>query len=115
MSPIIVVLALVVVAIVVLLAVRIRAQRNKPQFEVAAEEIANKDKAPVLRYKSQSKAFPVVPIVVQLINRSLIPQQLEQADLAQEVTVEDVARMKLMLMVIFGAVGAVLGLLLGSP
>ena len=112
---IVAVLGLVVVGIVVLLVVRIRAQRSTPKFEVAAEEIANQDKAAVLRYKSQSKSFPAIPIIVQLVSRSPIPQLLEQADLAQEVTVEDVAKMKLMLMVLFGVVGAVLGLLLQSP
>jgi Flp pilus assembly protein TadB len=51
---------------------------------------------------------------VELVRRGAVPQQLEQADLAREVSLEDVARMKLLLMLILGVLGAALGFILGG-
>ena len=104
-------LALVAVIILIL---RIGRQRSK-RAALAAPELLDPDKKAVLRLRNQAKFLPAIPLFVQLVNRSDVPRQLEQADVAHDVSVEDVARMKLLLMLLFGVGGAVLGGLLFNP
>ena len=108
------VLGLVFVGVVILVVVRIRGQRQGKQFAVAGPEL-DPDKKAVLNLRSQSAWVPSIPLIVDLVKRSPVSRQLEQADVAREVSVEDVARMKLMMGLLFGVLGAILGFLLGSP
>ncbi|MDP9326182.1 MAG: hypothetical protein M3O87_06570 [Candidatus Dormibacteraeota bacterium] len=106
------VIAALVAVVVVILVIGRRRGRSSYKAEV---ELLDADKKAVLRLKAQAKALPAIPLFVQVIHRGDIPRQLEQADVAHDVTVEDVARMKLLLMLLFGAAGAVLGGLLFNP
>ena len=106
------VVVLVVVAVVVILVVGRRRSKSAVQ---ATPEMLDPDKAPVLKLQRQSRRLPAVPILVELVKRSQLPGLLEQADVSREVTVEDVARMKLLMALIFGVLGAFLGVLLGNP
>jgi len=106
------VLVLVVAAVVAILVVGRRRARSS---YVAEPELLDPDKAPVLKMQRQSKRLPALGILVELVKRSDIPRQLEQADVLRKVSIEDVARMKLLMMLIFGVLGAVLGVLLGNP
>lgn len=108
------VLVVVFVAVVAVIVVRIRAARSRPQF-AAAEVVVDPDKKAVLNLKSQAGWLPAIPLFVDLVKRTRVPIQLEQADVGREVTVEDVARMKLLMLLLFGVLGLILGFLLGSP
>ncbi len=112
-----IILGAVFVALVAVVVVILRLGRQRSKRAALAEQglLLDPDKKAVLRLAKQAKAFPALPLFVQLVNRSEIPRQLEQADVAHDVTVEDVARMKLFLMVLFGVVGGVLGGLLFNP
>lgn len=102
-------LVLVIVGILVI-------GRRRSRAAYAAEpELLDPDKAPILKMRRQSKWLPALGILVELVRRTDIPRQLEQADVSRQVSVEDVARMKLMLMLILGALGIVIGILLLNP
>ncbi len=106
------VIVLVVVAVVAILVV---GRRRRKASVIAEPELLDPDKAPVLKLQRQSRRFPALGLLVELVKRSDIPRQLDQADVSRAVSVEDVARMKLMMMLILGAVGLALGVLLGNP
>jgi hypothetical protein len=105
------VFVLVIVAVVFIL---MRGRRRSKAVLAAEPELLDPDKAPVLKLQRQSRRLPALGLLVELVKRSPIPRQLEQADVSRQVTVEDVARMKLMMMLIFGALGVVVGILLGN-
>jgi hypothetical protein len=106
------VIVLVVVAVVAILLV---GRRRSKAAAVAEPELLDPDKAPILKLQRQSRRVPALGIMVELVKRTDIPRQLDQADVSRQVSVEDVARMKLMLLLIMGALGAVVGVLLGNP
>jgi pilus assembly protein TadC len=106
-----IVVALVVVVVVILVVGR---RRSRSSYQ-ATPELLDPDKKRILRLKAQAKILPAIPLFVQIVKRGDIPRQLEQADVAHEVTIEDIARMKLLLMLLFGIAGAVLGALLFNP
>jgi hypothetical protein len=99
---------------IVFIIVRAR-RRAASSATYGAVAAVDPDKKAILRLKSQSKALPAIPLIVQLVKRADTPRLLEQADVAHEVTVEDVARMKLLLALLLGVAGAVLGVILFSP
>jgi Flp pilus assembly protein TadB len=108
---VVVVFALVVAAVVFIL---MRGRRRAKALVVAEREFLDPDKAPILKLQRQSRRLPAIGILVELVRRSDVPRQLERADVSRQVSIEDVARMKLMMALIFGALGAVLGILLSS-
>ncbi len=116
MDPTILILAgvilLVVVAVVAILVV---GRRRRKASVIAEPELLDPDKAPVLKLQRQSRRFPALGLLVELVKRSDIPRQLDQGDVSRQVSVEDVARMKLMMGVIFGSLGLVVGILLRNP
>jgi hypothetical protein len=104
-------LALVIAVVVFIL---MRGRGRAKALVVAEPELLDPDKAPILKLQRQSQRLPAIGILVELVKRSEIPRQLDQADVSRQVSVEDVARMKLLMALIFGALGAVLGILLGN-
>ena len=106
------VLVLVVAAVVAILLV---GRRRARAAGLAQPALLDPDKAPILKLQRQSRRLPAIGIMVELVKRSDIPRQLEQADVSREVSVEDVARMKLMMLAILGGLGAIVGVLLGNP
>ena len=108
------VLVLLLVVGVVVFVLR-RARQRSAAAAYATAEILDPDKKRILRMKAQAQALPAIPLIVAMVRRGDLPRQLEQADVAHEVTVEDVARMKLLLMLLFGALGAVMGGVLLNP
>ena len=113
-TTLLIVVGVFVVLVAVIVFILLRGRSRTKKIQAAQPEFLDEDKAPVLKMARQSRRFPAVGILVELVKRSDIPRQLEQADVAREVSVEDVARMKLMLMVIIGGLGLVVGLLLGN-
>jgi Flp pilus assembly protein TadB len=116
-NTLVVILVLVVavaLAVVIILRGRARSRREK-RFAAERGIVEDRDKAPVLRLRGQAARLPALGILVQVARRSELPRLLEQADVAREVSVEDVARMKLLTMLLFGVLGLALGFLLGSP
>jgi Flp pilus assembly protein TadB len=115
---ILIVLGVLVVAVglIVVIFMRGRARsRREKRFAEAQGAVQDKEKGSVLRLRGQAARLPALPILVQVVRRSPLPGLLEQADVAREVSVEDVARMKLLTMLLFGFLGLVLGFLLGNP
>jgi Flp pilus assembly protein TadB len=110
---VLVVLVIVAVAAIIIVGRRRRGAANKYQTEVAVEGVASKMK--ILKLKNQAARMPAPGLVVELVKRGPLPRLLEQADVSREVSVEDVARMKVLLMLIFGGLGALLGGLLFNP
>ena len=114
-TTLLVVVGVFVLLVAIVVAILVRGRRRARQTLAAEPELLDEDKAPVLKLQRQSRRLPAVGILVELVKRSDIPRQLEQADVSRQVTIEDVARMKLMMMLILGALGLVVGLLLGNP
>jgi hypothetical protein len=114
-STVLILLVVVVFVVGAVVAILLIGRRRAKAAYVAEPALLDPDKAPILKLQRQSARIPALGIMVELVKRTPIPQQLEQADVARQVTVEDVARMKLMMLVIFGALGAVVGIILGSP
>jgi pilus assembly protein TadC len=114
-TTLLVVVGVVVLLVAVVVAILLRGRRRAQKMQAADPELLDQDKAPVLKLQRQSRRLPALGILVELVKRSDIPRQLEQADVSRHVSIEDVARMKLMMMAILGALGLVVGLLLGNP
>ncbi|GAC1332767.1 MAG: hypothetical protein NVSMB17_12290 [Candidatus Dormibacteria bacterium] len=104
-----------VLLVVVVAGILVIGRRRSKSAYLAEPALLDPDKAPVLKLQRQSRRLPAIGILVELVKRSPIPRQLEYADVAREVSVEDVARMKLMLLGIMGALGVLAGALLGNP
>jgi Flp pilus assembly protein TadB len=113
-STVLILLAVVVLVVVAVVAILVVGRRRSKKLVLAVPELLDPDKAPVLKLQRQSRRLPAIGVMVELVKRTDIPQQLEQADVAREVSVEDVARMKLMMALIVGALGIVVGILLGN-
>ncbi|MGI8609687.1 MAG: type II secretion system F family protein [Candidatus Dormibacteria bacterium] len=113
-TTLLIVVGVFVLLVAVVAAILIRGRRRSKKQQAAEPEALTTDKTAVLKLQRQSRRLPALGILVELVKRSDIPRQLEQADVAREVSVEDVARMKLMMMAILGALGLVVGLLLGN-
>lgn len=113
-TTVLILIGVVLLVIVAAVAILVRGRRRATKLVAATPELLDPDKAPVLKLQRQSHRLPALGLLVELVKRSDIPRQLEQADVAREVSIEDVARMKLMMALIFGALGAVLGVLLGN-
>jgi len=101
-----------VVAVVAIVVIGRRRARSAYATEPA---LLDPDKAPVLKMQRQSRRLPALGLIVEMVKRSDVPRQLEQADVSRQVSIEDVARMKLMLVLIFGGLGLLMGLLLRNP
>ena len=114
-TTLLIVIAGVVVLVAAIVAILLRGRRRAHRIQQEQPELLDEDKAPVLKLQRQSRRFPALGILVELVRRSDIPRQLEQADVSRQVAVEDVARMKLMMAVILGALGLVVGILLQNP
>ena len=114
-STLLILIGVIVLVVAAVVAILVVGRRRARSSYVAEPDLLDPDKAPVLKMQKQSGRLPAVGILVELVKRSEIPRQLEQADLIRQVSIEDVARMKLMLMLIFGALGALMGILLGNP
>jgi hypothetical protein len=113
-TTLLIVIAVFVLLVAVVVAILVRGRRRTKQAAVADPALLDSDKAPVLKLQRQSRRLPAVGLLVELVKRSDIPRQLEQADVSREVSIEDVARMKLLMMLIMGGLGLVVGLLLGN-
>ncbi|MEA2646489.1 MAG: tight adherence protein [Chloroflexota bacterium] len=104
------------VLILVIVGIIVRARRRAAKAAAfAVGEVYDEDKKRVLRLRSQAKMLPAIPLFVQVVKRGDLPRQLDQADVSHDVSVEDVARMKLLLMMIMGGAGVLLGVMLFSP
>ena len=114
-STVLILLVVVVLVVVAVVAILLVGRRRSKNAYVADPELLDPDKAPILKLQRQSARVPAIPVMIELVKRTAIPQQLEQADVARQVSVEDVARMKLLMLLIFGFLGAAVGTLLGSP
>ena len=113
-TTLLIVVGAFVLLVAVIVAILVRGRQRNKKMQVAEPALLDPDKSPVLKLQRQSRRMPAVGLLVELVKRSDIPRQLEQADVAREVSIEDVARMKLMMMLILGALGLVVGLLLGN-
>ena len=102
---------LLVAAIVAILVIgRRRSQGAQPE---AKQLVAgSKERQSVLRLRSQAARLPAVPTIRQMVERAELYDQVEAADLARDVSIDDVARMKLLTMLICGVAGIVVGGLL---
>lgn len=113
-TTLLIVVGVFVLLVAVVVAILLRGRRRNKTMRVAEPDLLDPDKAPVLKLQRQSRRMPALGLLVELVTRSEIPRQLEQADVSRQVSIEDVARMKLMMMSILGALGLVMGLLLGN-
>ncbi len=115
MDPLVLILGgVVLLVIVAVVAILVVGRRRAKRQVLAMPALADSDKAAILKLQRQSHRLPAVGLIVEMVKRSDVPRQLEQADVAREVTVEDVARMRLLLALVFGGLGAVLGVMLGN-
>jgi hypothetical protein len=105
----------VVIAVVAILLVGRRRRNAGMKYEVEAVVEGVKEKAAIIKLRNQAARMPAIPVIAELVRRGPIPRLLEQADVAREVSVEDVARMKFLMMLIFGGLGALLGGILFNP
>ena len=113
-TTLLVVVGVFVLLVAAIVAILLRGRRRNKKMQAAEPALLDPDKAPVLKLQRQSRRLPAIGLLVELVKRSDIPRQQEQADVSREVSVQDVARMKLMMMAILGALGLVVGLLLGN-
>jgi hypothetical protein len=113
-STVLILIGVVLLVIVAAVAILVRGRRRAKKMVAATPELLDPDKGPVLKLQRQSQRLPALGLLVELVKRSEIPRQLEQADVSREVSIEDVARMKLMMALILGILGAALGILLGN-
>ena len=112
-----VVVLLLAVAIVLILRRGRRRRQDQPEAAVFAKTPrgrADKARQGVLRMRDQTRRAPAPKLIEEILARTNLPDVLEQAGLAHQVTLADVARMKVMLGFLLGAIGAGLGIVLGS-
>jgi tight adherence protein C len=105
----------VVAAVVAILVIGRRRRGSQIQYQAAQGVVGDKAKESVLKLKNQAKWAPAPSVIVELVRRGAIPNQLEMADVARDVSIEDVAKMKVMMMLLFGGLGALLGAILFNP
>jgi hypothetical protein len=118
----VVVVAIVIVFILVRGRARSKAQRAAdPSIEVdnagkrSPRAKAARARRAVLRLRQQTRWMPAPTLVVDILRKGELYQSVEAADAAIEVSLEDVARMKVALSMIFAVVGLLIGLLLQQP
>ncbi|HEV3232203.1 MAG TPA: type II secretion system F family protein [Candidatus Dormibacteraeota bacterium] len=117
-SDLLIVIGVVVLVVALIVAILLRGRarsRRQNQFAAAPGAPTDKDKAAVLRMRNQARRLPALGLLVQVVRRGPLPRLLDQADVSREVSVEDVARMKLLTMLIFAGLGLLVGAILGNP
>ena len=128
MTEVLLVLALVVVVIALIAFILVRGRRRtraqravEPAVEVdksgkrSPRAKAARSRRAVLRLRDQTRWMRTPQLVVDIIRKGELYQSVEAADAAHDVSLEDVARMKMALLVVFGVIGLVVGILLQQP
>lgn len=69
----------------------------------------------VLNLRRQARLMPAPWLMVEVVRRGPVPAWLDQAGLAEEVSVEDVARMKALFGLVLGLVGLAFAVLIRQP
>jgi Flp pilus assembly protein TadB len=128
MSPellIVVGLVVVVVAVIVFIVIRGRRKAKQNAAEAPAEEQntgkrtprfkAAKARKAVLRLRDQTKWAPAPKLVVDILRKGDIYDSVEAADAAYEVKLEDIAKMKVGLSIIFAVIGLLIAILVQNP
>lgn len=83
--------------------------KGTPRFKAA------KARKAVLRLRDQTKWAPAPKIVVDILRKGDIYDSVEAADAAYEVKLEDIAKMKVGLSIIFAIVGLLVAILVQNP
>jgi tight adherence protein C len=76
---------------------------------------ADRAREAVLRMRQQTRRAPAPRLIHEILERTNMPDLIEQAGLGQQVVLDDVVRMKVTLAFLFGLLGAMLGVLLAAP
>jgi Flp pilus assembly protein TadB len=113
-------LALVVAIVLILRRGRRRRRREEPEQSAALagstpRARAAKARQAVLRMRNQTRWVPAPKLISEVLARGDTLELLEQARLSRDVSLADVARIKVFLALMFAVIGAILGLALQSP
>ena len=62
----------------------------------------------------QARRLPAIPYLVNAVRKARLDEAMSQADLGRRMSTEDIARMKLLTMILFGLGGGLVGVLTGN-
>jgi tight adherence protein C len=78
------------------------------------EAPVTREQQSVMKMARQARRLPAIPYLAGVARRAKLDEALSQADLSRRVSIEDIARMKLLTMVIFAVALGLVGFLTGN-